>query len=84
MTVAAFHGCVEREMAALKRLVSRSGLAVCAHLSSLYPMPVGPSADLLEVSARAVETSLSVMVEKGHGGVAGGLSGWEAGMGLGT
>ena len=47
-------------------------------------MPKGPSADLLDVSASANETSSTEMVGKGRGGLAGGSSGWDAGMGLGT
>lgn len=54
------------------------------HLRSLYPIPVSPGAEPLDVVARAVETSSLVIGGKGRGGKGGGSSGWVAGMGTGT
>ena len=84
MTVAAFQGWYERAIEELNRCGRQEGDAACAHFKSLYPIPEGPGADLLEVSASALETSSVVMSSKGRGGTGMGSSSWEGGMGVGT
>jgi len=82
--VAECHGWWPRLIAALKRDGSHSGVAAWHHLSSLYVMPMGPGADLLEVVARLRATSSVEMVAKSHMGRGQGSSGRESGIGLGT
>ena len=70
-------------VAALKRVVSRDGKVEWHHLRSLYPMPVSPSAELLDVVASVFATSLSVMGEKVQVGKGGGHLGVHPGWGWG-
>ena len=84
-TIFASHqGWWPRDSATLKRVVRRDGAAAWHHLRSLYPIPVGPGADELEVCARLNATSLSETSERGRGSQAGGLSGCMGGMGRGA
>ena len=78
------HGWCPQWIAALNRLVRCEGEAAWHHFSSLYVIPVGPGADLLEVRARLCATSSSVIGEKGQGGKGAESSGSDTGIGLGT
>ena len=71
-------------IALLNRDVSLSGAAMWHHLRSLYPIPVKPGAEELDVQARLFATSSSVMSRKGCDDWMGGSSGWTAGIGTGT
>jgi len=61
---------------ALYKLMKRVGLDAKAHLISLYPIPLRPGAELLDVREREDRTSLSGISSRGRVSLRGGSSSW--------
>jgi hypothetical protein len=66
-TVACFHGWTLSVRALLKMVVRMSGQEAWAHLRRVYPVPLGPGAEVDKVVLRAVVTSWSVIGLQVHG-----------------
>ena len=75
MTLVLCHGWWPRVIAAQNKVVRRLGDAKWHHLRSLYPIPIRPGAEVLDVFARLSDISSLVMSAKVQGAWVGGLSG---------
>jgi hypothetical protein len=79
-TVTCFHGWIPAVRQSVYMFTRALGCAAWAHLSNLYPTPLGPSAEAFVVDWRACLTSVGVTSAHWWVTLGGGLSGWQAKM----
>jgi len=78
MTITCFHGCIPAMRQSVYIFARASGRAACAHLSSLYPTPLGPGAEAFVIDWRACAISIGVTSVHFQVVLGGGSLGWSA------